>query len=106
MYEWDVFNALSDRTTTSEVFKEFLKSLLRFITRKLQYKLNQILLILDNWSINMTNLVKNWTKDNNVDLFYITPYTPEFACVRLTLQFSKRVSRYESNGTVDLKGAQ
>ena len=100
-------NAISDRTITSEIFLEFLESLLCFVIRKSSYKSHQIVLILDNWSIHKTNSVKNWAKNNSIDLFYIPPYTPELACVETYFAIlKKRVSQYETNRAVDLKGPE
>ena len=100
-------NAILDRTITSEIFLEFLESLLCFVIRKSSYKSHQIVLILDNWSIHKTNSVKNWAKNNSIDLFYIPPYTPELACVETYFAIlKKRVSQYETNRAVDLKGPE
>ena len=99
-------DAISDKTITSEGFLEFLKSLLSLVTRKSQYESHQIVLILDNCSIHKTSLVKSWTKNNNVDLFYIPPYTPELACVETYFAILKKlVSWYDTDRTVDLKSS-
>ena len=51
--------------------------------------------------------MKNWVKNNSIDLFYIPPYTPELACVETYFAIlKKRVSQYETNRAVDLKGPE
>ena len=79
-----------DKTIDSETFNWFLKSMDSWLKSNNLFEYTRALIILDNWSIHKSNSAKWLFRKMKYLVFYIPPYSPNFAPVEMCFSIIKK----------------
>ena len=93
---------LSNQTIDGKTFVWFTKILDNWLKLYENFGYNEVIIILDNWSIHKGKLTQGLLKKLSYKVFYIPAYSPEFAPVEMSFSLLKRTLS-ESNKNKGIK---
>ena len=97
------FLQLTNQTTDSNKFKLFLDKLNEWIKTNESFQKQEVLIVLDNWSIHKSKEVMQKLKQISNKIAYLPAYTPKFAPIELWFsKIKENLRRSWSNKVVKL----
>lgn len=82
-----LYYEINDDNTNEKIFLEFCKNLKNKIDEN---KIDKYVIILDNFSVHKTKLLKEYYQENHMNVLFISPYNSNFNSIELFFRLLKR----------------
>ena len=79
-----------DSTYYSDKFSLFIQHLIKWLETNNNFEFNEVIIIMDNWSIHKCANIKTLLKVSKITILYIPPYSPHLAPIEIYFGLFKK----------------